>query len=109
MAVRGSESHDFGNIIHDACHNHDVQRLQEIMNSKKYDPNQKDEYGRTALHIAATRGTVDMMKLLISRGADVHAKDRGGNTPLHHCGHSSAIYCLKANGADVLCRLLLYI
>jgi len=36
----------------------------------------------TALQVAAWRGAHDALKLLISRGADVNARDINGNTPL---------------------------
>jgi len=36
----------------------------------------------TALQIAAWRGAHDALKVLISKGADVNAKDANGNTPL---------------------------
>lgn len=37
----------------------------------------------TALHAAAMRGHQDMVKLLISRGANVFATDVDGNRPIH--------------------------
>ncbi|KAL8435983.1 hypothetical protein ACSSS7_002028 [Eimeria intestinalis] len=37
----------------------------------------------TALHFAADRGFVDIVRLLIDRGADVNHTDDSGETPLH--------------------------
>ncbi|CAE7203548.1 XBOS33 [Symbiodinium necroappetens] len=34
------------------------------------------------LHMAAFDGSVEMMKLLLNRGADVNVRDRHGQTPL---------------------------
>lgn len=39
------------------------------------------ENGRTALHIAAEDGDMNMVKLLLSRGADIKAVDSSNNTP----------------------------
>lgn len=39
--------------------------------------------GTTALHDASKYGKAAIAKLLIDKGADVHAKDRAGFTPLH--------------------------
>lgn len=39
--------------------------------------------GTTALHDASKYGKAVIAKLLIDKGADVHAKDRAGFTPLH--------------------------
>ena len=37
----------------------------------------------TALHMAATKGNLEVAGLLISRGADVNKKDGDSKTPLH--------------------------
>jgi ankyrin repeat protein len=44
------------------------------------DVNQRDHEGNTALHNAATRGDNDMINYLVSKGADVKAVNRGGQT-----------------------------
>ncbi|MDE1045670.1 MAG: ankyrin repeat domain-containing protein, partial [Nitrospinaceae bacterium] len=41
-----------------------------------------DEDGHTPLHQAALDGQKEIAELLIAEGADVNAKDRGGQTPL---------------------------
>jgi ankyrin repeat protein len=38
---------------------------------------------RTPLHIAASEGQMGITKLLVEAGADVHARDRWSNMPLH--------------------------
>lgn len=38
--------------------------------------------GQTALHVAATMGRADCVRLLVERGGDVLACDSNGNTPL---------------------------
>ena len=39
--------------------------------------------GNVCLHIAAQNGHFDLVKLLLSRGADVNAMNNGGQTALH--------------------------
>ena len=45
--------------------------------------NQGDQYGRTALHLAALALRSDMVDVLLSKGAVVNAQDDDGETPLH--------------------------
>jgi ankyrin repeat protein len=42
----------------------------------------RDERGRTALHYAAAIGYTDVVMLLVEQGADLHAADADGVTPL---------------------------
>ncbi|KAI0277586.1 ankyrin repeat-containing domain protein, partial [Russula aff. rugulosa BPL654] len=38
---------------------------------------------QTALHLASQRGHLDIMRLLLGKGANVEAPDGDGSTPLH--------------------------
>ena len=46
--------------------------------------NARDSYGKSALHHAhvGKNGSLDIVNMLISKGADIEAEDRGGWTPL---------------------------
>lgn len=49
-----------------------------------------DGAGRTPFHIAARYGTHSALEELKERGADPHAKDHEGRTPLHHIWEEDA-------------------
>ncbi|XP_029452983.1 protein phosphatase 1 regulatory subunit 12A isoform X3 [Rhinatrema bivittatum] len=53
--------------------------------------------GGTALHVAAAKGYVEVLKLLIQAGYDVNIKDYDGWTPLHAAAHW---------GKEEACRIL---
>ncbi|XP_063934841.1 myotrophin-like isoform X2 [Zophobas morio] len=60
--------------------------------------------GRTALHYAADYGQVEMISLLISKGAKVDAEDCYSMTPLCAAvleNHTKCAEVLIKNGADV--------
>ena len=60
--------------------------------------------GRTALHQAAAVGNLDVLQMLIARGALVNAKNSSGETPLHlaaRFGHLDAVKCLIKWGAQI--------
>jgi len=48
----------------------------------KANPNTRDELGNTPLHLAAYNGFLDVVRLLLERGADVDARDNKGRAPL---------------------------
>src|SRR5688500_15269532 len=69
------------------------------------DVNQAQGDGMTALHWAATSGSIDLVDTLLYAGANVRATTRlGGYAPLHiasQSGHAAVIDALAKAGADV--------
>ncbi len=65
----------------------------------------RNERGFTALHAAAFVGDVDIVQLLVDRGADIHdAQNKAGVTPLFPAieeNHRAAAELLIAAGADL--------
>jgi len=67
--------------------------------------NKKDKDGFTALHVAAQSGRSDITKLLLEKGADLHAVDETGQSPLHIAsiyGSLEVVQVFVREGADVL-------
>ena len=62
----------------------------------------KDDGGSTPLHHAAGYGPLANVELLLSKGADVNAKNRRASTPLHWAIHDEAkVRLLLSKGARV--------
>ncbi|XP_057501365.1 potassium channel AKT1-like [Actinidia eriantha] len=55
--------------------------LQRLL-KRGLDPNESDNNGRTALHIAASKGSENCVLLLLDYGADPNSRDSEGNVPL---------------------------
>lgn len=62
-----------------------------------------NEQQTTHLHAAASLGQLEAARLLLGAGADVHARDKRGDTPLHkasHEGYTEVVTRLLDHGAD---------
>ncbi|KAK7260861.1 hypothetical protein RIF29_27160 [Crotalaria pallida] len=71
---------------------------------KGSDPNEADTNGRTALHVAASKGSKHCVVLLLEYGADANAQDFDGSVPLWEAmvgRHESIVKLLIENGADI--------
>jgi len=98
---RGAETDIFG-----AIEKNDIRLVQKITGENKSLVNIQNEIGDTPLHCAAAFGRIEIVALLLDRGAKIDAKNDRGNTPLHcaaGCGHTEIIELLLKNGA-ALCE-----
>lgn len=55
--------------------------VRVLLQNKSVRVNARDDQGETALHHAAARGSLEIARLLLARGADPRAKDAAGRIP----------------------------
>lgn len=65
----------------------DVDGVKELLDDGVVDVNSIDLDGRTALHIAACEGHVDVVQFLLTRKANIDARDRWGSTVISSIFH----------------------
>ena len=65
-----------------------------------------DNKHNTSLHLAANQGNFAATRLLVKRGATVHARDNNGRTPLHHASYDGCPDTSHAESIDVIQLLL---
>ena len=53
-----------------------VDEMRRLLEVEGVDPNIQDYDKRTALHLAAVEGQLNMVQLLVEYGADINCKDR---------------------------------
>jgi len=58
----------------------DAEAVAELLNQGA-DPNARNRFGSTALHLAARHGHVSVVELLLAHGALASRRDNHGNTP----------------------------
>jgi len=103
-AVLGSMAQeDPATELCNAAHKADLRRLRFLVHKKRYNVNHGDYDKRTAIHLAASEGLLEVVTCLVTElRADSSPVDRWGNTPLDdgiRAGHTSVIKFLRANGA----------
>ncbi|XP_020368181.1 protein phosphatase 1 regulatory subunit 12C [Rhincodon typus] len=74
-----------------------LQHARQWLNSGKIEEVSHPKSGANALHVAAAKGYIEVMRLLLQAGLSVHAQDKDGWTPLHAAAHW---------GMEESCRLL---
>jgi len=81
----------------------EYQSLPEYSGLSLRDVNQLSLFGDRPIHVAATRGAIEELEILLSYGADVNAQGEHGYTPLHNAveqGKLGAVSWLIHHGAD---------
>ncbi|XP_064950005.1 potassium channel AKT1-like isoform X1 [Musa acuminata AAA Group] len=78
--------------------------LRQLL-KRELDPNESDNNGHTALHIAASKGNEHCVRLLLDKGADPNRRDSEGSVPLWEAilgRHEQVAKVLRENGAQLL-------
>jgi len=75
----------------------DIEAAHTILQSAEPDA-ERDADGRTALAIAVLRADVPLVKLLLASGANRHAVDRFGQTPVSYADASADTMLRQAFG-----------
>lgn len=90
--------------LHLAARNGQENRVAELIDAAPFlIAETDDDTGGTPLHEAAKSGHVDVVEMLLARGASVDSRNRYGETPLYLAaawGHSSVARRLLECGAD---------
>ena len=92
----------FANTAVDAAVSGDHADVVRILLAARANPNVRSEANYTTLHKAAVHGNLEVVRMLLDHGADVHAIRDGGHTPLDDAvekGHTAIADLLRARAA----------
>jgi ankyrin repeat protein len=90
--------------IHSAAWQGDLAKVKALLEDNPNLVSSKEIGGETPLHMTVLNGHWDVAKLLLTKKADVNARNERGTTPLHLAaqeGSTSMVELLLANMADV--------
>uniref|UniRef100_A0A3Q1C0V4 Uveal autoantigen with coiled-coil domains and ankyrin repeats b n=1 Tax=Amphiprion ocellaris TaxID=80972 RepID=A0A3Q1C0V4_AMPOC len=82
----------------------EVDKVAAVLSKKGIIPTKLDVEGRSAFHLAATRGHVDCLNLILGHNVDVTASDATGKNALHLAsrhGHSLCVQKLLQHNCPV--------
>ncbi|XP_019727561.1 ankycorbin isoform X1 [Hippocampus comes] len=73
----------------------EVEKVASLVAKKGASPIKLDSEGKSALHLAASRGHIDCLAVLLSHGADPTVADAAGLNPLHLAAKNNHAECCK--------------
>ncbi|XP_005078064.1 ankycorbin isoform X2 [Mesocricetus auratus] len=66
-----------------AVENGDAEKVASLLGKKGTSATKHDSEGKTAFHLAAAKGHVECLKVMVAHGVDVTAQDTSGHSALH--------------------------
>ena len=81
--------------IHDAAESGDLKKVQELLMTHPDWVDVLDEEGETPLLEAAEEGHLEVVLLLLERGANLNHQDRDGETALMEAAGESRVDCVN--------------
>ncbi len=89
--------------IHDAATNGDLGQIKTILSDNPTQVNDKDARNNTPLHLAAGGGHLEVVKFLVSKGADINLGDNENSPPIVNAAlrsHPEIVRFMLDNGAS---------
>ncbi|KAL6074428.1 Ankyrin repeat domain-containing protein 55 [Balamuthia mandrillaris] len=84
----------------------DLKRVIQLIEEEKYDVEQMDQNGKTALHWAAEKSDAEITKYLLDKGANLAARNKQGQTPPHYAAYMGCVPVFKVmlehSGNDII-------
>ncbi|XP_032848138.2 ankycorbin isoform X2 [Tyto alba] len=78
-----------------AVENGDPEKVASLLGKKGASATKQDSEGKTAFHLAATKGHAECLRIMVTHGADVTAQDGAGHNALHLAAKNSHPDCIK--------------
>ncbi|XP_061472008.1 ankycorbin isoform X3 [Rhineura floridana] len=81
-------------LLH-AVENGDAEKVASLLGKKGASATKHDSEGKTAFHLAASKGHTECLRIMTTHGVDVTAQDGTGHSALHLAAKNSHPDCVK--------------
>ncbi|ETE72359.1 Ankycorbin, partial [Ophiophagus hannah] len=78
-----------------AVENADLEKVASLLGKKGTNATKHDSEGKTAFHLAASKGYSECLRLMITHGAEVTILDGTGHNALHLAAKNNHVDCVK--------------
>ncbi|KAK9408614.1 ankycorbin [Crotalus adamanteus] len=95
---RKSDTHEWNkndDRLLQAVDNADLEKVASLLGKKGASATKHDSEGKTAFHLAASKGYSECLRLMITHGADVTTLDGTGHSALHLAAKNNHVDCIK--------------
>ncbi|XP_051537650.1 ankycorbin isoform X2 [Myxocyprinus asiaticus] len=95
---RKSDAHEWNKNderLLSAVEHGEADKVTSLISKKGASPTKLDSEGKSALHVAATRGQVECLAVILAHGADVSLQDASGFTALHLAAKNNHPECVR--------------
>lgn len=104
VTITNTDWNKYDDRLMKAVERGEVDKVAAVLSKKGIIPTKLDVEGRSAFHLAATRGHLDCLNLILSHNVDVTATDASGKNALHlssRNGHSLCVQKLLQHNSPV--------
>ncbi|EAX91274.1 hypothetical protein TVAG_251180 [Trichomonas vaginalis G3] len=99
LLTKGSDYSERDNencsALYYACQNGSLSLVKKLVESKKFDVNEKCWNGNTCLHVACLNGNADVVKYLIRKKASLDQRTKSDSLPIHLAAQNNHSGVLK--------------
>lgn len=108
MDIKQNENYQALYKINDFIRKNNIDAINDVINNPTFDINLQDENGDSALHLAILYRNFQVIKLFVSKKANINIRDIDGKTPLMSHLERNAdmliVNFLLENGASLISR-----
>ncbi|XP_077084826.1 uveal autoantigen with coiled-coil domains and ankyrin repeats protein isoform X1 [Siphateles boraxobius] len=95
VTITNTDWNKYDDRLMKAVERREVDKVAAVLGKKGIIPTKLDVEGRSAFHLAASRGHLDCLNLILNHGADITATDATGKNALHLAARNAQSLCVQ--------------